>query len=265
MSFTRSLLLVTSCMVSATVFGQQPPTPTTQRDTQAVAVLTQAVNVAGGMTALTAIHDFVGSGTIIYYWGGKEVNGSVTLRARGSGQFRLDATLPTGLRSWVANNGTGSLKEVDGTKTPVPYHNTVNLGNLTFPIAYLATSLQDPSMSISYVGLESKQSTRVHHIRIKKVFATGSDPNGLNSKLTIRDLFIESGTSHIMSSLDMVHSKYRSNEDFPHEVRFSDYRAVNGVLVPFSITELGSGQRLSTIQLSQITFNRNLQDIDFEQ
>jgi hypothetical protein len=252
-------------MVSAPLFGQQAASQTVQRDTQAVAVLTQALNATGGATALGAIRDFVGSGTITYYWAGKEVQGTVTVKGRGTGQFRLDAALPNGVRSWVVSNGAGSLKEMDGTTTPVPYHNTVNLGSLTLPFAYLVTSLQDTSTSVSYVGLETKQGARVHHIRIRKVFPASSDPNGMNSKLTTRDFFIDPATFHVVSSLDMVHPKYRSNEDYPHEVQFSDYRQASGILVPFSITELGNGQRLSTIQLSQLTFNGGLTDSDFQQ
>jgi hypothetical protein len=45
---------------------------------------------------------------------------------------------------------------------------------------------------------------------------------------------------------------------------FSDYRAINGILVPFSITERVAGQTTWTIQLSQIAFNTGLGDTDFQ-
>ena len=49
----------------------------------------------------------------------------------------------------------------------------------------------------------------------------------------------------------------------PAEVQFSDYRQVNGILLPFAVTTLIAGQSASAIQLNQVTFNNNLTDSDF--
>ena len=262
----RSLLFLffLGCMFSAPLIGPQAAAQTVQRDPQAVGILSQALSAAGGVAPLSAIQDFTASGTITYYWAGKEVQGSVTTRGRGTGQFRLDASLPNGVRSWAVNNGTGSVKEVDGTTTPIQYHNTINFGSLTFPFKYLVTALQDTSTSISYLGLVTTDGRQAYHIRLRKVFAPNADPNGIRSKLTTRDFFIDAGTFYVLSTLDMVHPKNRSTEDRPHEMHFSDYRPVNGILVPFSVTEKGGGQRLSTIQFNQISFNTGLRDTDFE-
>jgi len=138
------LLLLVSCAISAHLAAQQTATSqTVQKDPQALSVLTQALNAAGGSAALSPIQDFKGTGTITYYWGGEEVNASVTVKGRGTGQFRLDATLPDGVRSWAVNNGTGFVRNPDGTVWPVEYDNTVNSGSLTFPYAHLAMFLGD--------------------------------------------------------------------------------------------------------------------------
>jgi len=251
-------------MLSAPLIGQQTPPQTVKRDPQAVAILMQALNAAGGVAALSAIHDFAGSGAITYYWASKEVQGNATIRGRGTGQFRLDTTLPNGVRSVAVNNGTGSVKEVDGTTTPIPYHNAVNFGSVTFPYMYLVAALQDSAISMSYVGLETTDGRQAHHIRMRRVFAPDTELTQIHTKLTTREFFIDPVTFHLLSTLDMVHPKYKSTEDLPHEMQFSDYRPVSGVLVPFSITEIGWGQRTLTIQLNQITFNTGLHDTDFE-
>jgi hypothetical protein len=259
------LLLLVSCAISAHLAAQQTTTSqTVQKDPQAVSVLTQALNAAGGPAALSPIQDFKGTGTITYYWGGEEVNASVTVKGRGTGQFRLDANLPDGVRSWAVNNGTGFLKNTDGTVKVAGYDNSVNFGSLTFPYAYMVTLLQDSSMSISYVGLETaKNGNKVQHIQIHKVFTP--DPGGMFGKLTTRDFFIDPATFQVVSTLDMVHPKNASNVNIPHEMQFSNYQRVNGVFVPFTVTEFTAGQRTFTLQLSEISFNDGLQDVDFQE
>ena len=150
MRFPRvAWFLLASLFFCLSLTAQQPP----QRDLQAVSILTQSPNAVSGIAGVSAIQDFAASGTITYYWAGKEVHGNVSIRGRGAAQFRLDATLPEGTRSWVVSNGAGSLKESNGNATRIPYHNAINLSSLTLPSVYVVAALYDPTVSISYVGL----------------------------------------------------------------------------------------------------------------
>ena len=266
MLYCRSLFLILLvCTSSAALLGQQTSSTSTQqvrRDQQALTILTQTLNAAGGAALLNAARDFKGLGTITHYWAGEEVKGAVTVRGRGTGQFRVDASLDAGVRSWAANNGTGWVREINGTVTPISYDNAINLGSLTFPFTYLASTFSDNSMSISYVGLESKAGVLVHHIRTHRVY--GNDPNGILAHLTTRDFYIDQNTSQLIRVQFAVHPENFSTQDFIREVQFSDYRMVNGILVPFSITQTGNGQLLWSMQLSQISFNTSMQDSDFQ-
>jgi len=213
-----------SCVITWPSAAQQTSATTIQRDQQALTVLTQVLTAAGGQSSVDALQDITGSGTITYYWAGEEVQGRVNVKGRGVGQFRLDATLSTGVRSWTVNNGTGFEKEPDGTTNKIPYHNTVNFGNLIFPLYFLSTVAQDASTSISYVGMETKSGNQVHHIRTQKIYTSDMDPSGILSKLTRRDFFIDSTTFQVVGTLDMVHPARASNIDYPREMQFSDYR-----------------------------------------
>lgn len=259
------LAFLLALFVASPVLTQQTSTSTAQRDQQALTVLSQVIKAAGGQATLAAIQDITGSGTITYYWAGEEVQGNVTVKGRGIGQFRLDATLTTGVRSWAVNNGTGFTKETDGTVSQIPHHNTVNFGNLTFPLYFMSTIIGDASTSITYIGLEAKSGTQVHHLRTEKIFSSKADPGGIVSKLTTRDFFIDSTSYQIVATQDMVHPEGASTIDYPREMQFSDYRTVNGVLVPFAITEVATGQRTYSIQLNQVSFNSGFQDSDFAQ
>lgn len=121
-------VLVFLLSLSFAAFGQ------TQRDPESVALLTQALANSGGVNSVRGLHDFTADGTITYYWAGESVEGSATLKAKGLDQFRLDATLPKGVRSWFVSKGEGGIKEADGTITRVPAHNAIRMGTLTFPL-----------------------------------------------------------------------------------------------------------------------------------
>lgn len=263
MHFRKCFAIVfTISFLGTPLAGQQQTPVSAQRDPRALSILERSLEAAGGVDSLGNIQDYVASGKIVYYWAGEEVEGHVTLQGRGVSQFRLEASLPDGVRTWAVNNGTGSLKETDGRKNEIPFHNLVNSGNLTFPSMSLLNVLRDVSVSISYLGLENKEGNSAHHIRSRKTFSF--DPNGVRSKLTTKDFYIDATTFNVIATLDMVHPKSNVMEEHPHEVRFSDYRAVSHMLVPFSIAELCNGQPASAIELTEISFNHSLQDTDFD-
>lgn len=56
----------------------------------------------------------------------------------------------------------------------------------------------------------------------------------------------------------------RGPGQFQHELQFADYQNINGILTPLSITELISGQKTLSIQLSQMKFNTGLTSADFQ-
>jgi len=246
--------------------AQQTSAPTTPtRDPQAITILTQCLQAAGGTQAISAIQDFTGTGTITYNWANQNVAGSVTVKGRGTGQFRLDADLPNGKLSWAVSKGDGFYQELDGRTRHIFFQNAVNFGSLTFPYVAIAASLSDTSTSVSYIGVNVQNGQKTYDIRMQQNFSTDRDPTGILSKLTKRDFFIDATTFQVVSISDMVHPEKITTIDIPHEMQFSDYQTVNGVVVPFSISELADGQHTYTIQLSQITFNTGLQDSDFQQ
>ncbi len=238
--------------------SQQSP----QRDAQAVAILTQALNAAGGITALGAIQDFTASGRITYYWAGQETSGPVALRGRGPDEFRMDAELPEGTRSWAVTREGGTLKQPDGSTSPIANHNAIKLGSLTFYLPKIVAAFNDPGTTISYHGFAKCDGLQLHHIRIQRSpAAVGST---LLNSLTLADFYIDPTTSFVVRIEDTTHPENTFTESFRHVVRFSDFRSVSGIIVPFKISEETLEQRILSIQLDSIKFNSGLTDLDFQ-
>jgi len=257
-----SLVSILPVSLSAQQGIQTPPAPA--RDQQAVAILAQSLIASGGLPAIAAILDFKATGNITYFWAGEEVTGTATIKGRGTDQFRIDSALSNGNYSLVVSKGSGELKDIRGRTTPIAFANAVNKGNLIFPLAEVTARFNDTTVGITYVGLTTVEGHPLHQIRTRRILMPDTGQGQLINKLTTRDFFIDPQTFQVVATLDMGHPDDKAGIDFPHEMLFSDYRTINGILVPFSITERIAGQTTWTIQLSQISFNAGLGDTDFQ-
>jgi outer membrane lipoprotein-sorting protein len=231
------------------------------QDVQAKAVLTKALAAAGGATAIAAIQDFSATGTISYYWGAEVVKGTVTVKARGPAQFRLDAILPSGTRTWAVSNGQGTLIELDGTRSKIPYYNAINFGLLSWRLPFIVKALTDSSASISQKGLTQTKGGTAYQIHIQNT--DSSIPDAFVANLKSMDYFFDSTTYVLIKTVDSNYSTTNTVQAYEHALMYSDYRNV-GVMIPFSITELINNQQTWTVQLDSINFNVGLSDTDFK-
>jgi hypothetical protein len=254
-SFFAILLVAFSSFPSAARTPASIPQP--------VAILTQALNAAGGTFGLSLIQDFTATGTITYFWAGDQVQGPATIRARGFNQFRLDAGLPSGMRTEVINRGAGQLKGSDGNLISLPLHNTVNLGILTFPYLSLSAALGDPLTTTLYVGLVDLAGRQAFQIRTQRNFALGIDPQGIVSGLTVTDYFVDTATNLLLKVSDMTHPEETLTRSFPHDLEFENYTQTNGANFPMLVREKIDGQTIWELHLSAVTFNGGLTDSDF--
>jgi len=275
----RSVLaFVLSCFLSAAVPAKTQQTQPTQTQTsrvqstasqeaQALGVLDQALVVAGGLPAIRAITDYTAIGNITYHWNSEE-QGSVTIQGSGMSQIRIDSSLPSGEHSEAIHDGQSSRKRPDGTlrqypppyPTPsseaFPYQPPMFPGSFVIPHEQLAVIVNNPSYSISFKGISQVDGVAVYDIQAQWILPAQTQPDKMAEYHTI-EIFINTSTLQIAMTQDNVPNH------IVHRIRYSDYRTVNGVLVPFSIIEETGGQKTRDFQLSQISFNRGLQDSAF--
>jgi hypothetical protein len=231
--------------------------PSVTKDAQAVDVVTQALVAAGGITAVSAIADYTATGNVTYHMA-TDVQGTVTVRGGGLGNLRIDASLPTGMRSEAILDGQITIKTEDGGITPIQLQAPMSPGRLVLPYLLLAPAVNSPGFSLSYKGLVDVDGRSAHDVQLVRILPGLSDPTGLIREYSTVDFFIDSSTLQLLMMQDVV------LKHMVRQVRYSDYRLANGVLVPFSISEQRAGQPTWLMRLSQITFNTGLQDSDFQ-
>ncbi len=250
-------------LIAVGVFSVPGVSQAQTSDAQAVAILQQSLIAAAGTRGLANIQDFTASGTITYFWAGQQVQGTATVRGRGSDQFRLDASVPQGTRSHAVSHGLGALKEVSGKISQIPYHNTVNVGILSFPYPTIAAALNDPLTLVSYVGLVTIVGRQANQIRLQRRFPTVTDPKGMLSKLTVTDYFVDAQTSLIVKSTDMTHPVETAGRSYRRDIELQNYTNIGGVNVPTLVREKITGQTIWELRLSNVSFNTGLTDLDF--
>src|SRR5258706_1489110 len=280
MHSARFALLVSLLLLSVPVWARQAQTPITPpsdqtattlppvpKDPQAVSLLNQALTAAGGTTAIKGVTDYTATGNVTYHWN-PEAQGTVTVRGLGLGQLRVDATLPSGVHSSVVSEGQTTTKAEDGTlsKYPppypmprsaaFPYQPPMFPGCLALPHTQLTVVLNAPRFSISYKGIVQVDGHAVHDIQAQAVLPGQAQPGSVDEYHTA-DYFIDTSTVQLVMIQDVV------PKHVVHQIRYSDYRAVSGVLVPFSIGEEMGGQKTWEILLDQASFNTGLQDTAF--
>jgi hypothetical protein len=236
-------------------------------------VLNQALSLAGGISAINAVKDYTASGSVTYHWD-KDVEGAVTLSASGLNQFRVDASLPKGMRSYSTTGGRIGTKYEDGTvswfprevptagKTisPIPssdafpYQPPKFAGSLAIPYLQLAAVVSDQRYTILSEGTVQIDGQSLYDIQIQPPSSSADNPMG---KYLTSDFFIDTTSLQLVMTEDMV------PKHVVRQVRYANYKITSGVLVPFSISEEMGGQKTYEIQLDQIGFNTGHPDSDF--
>jgi hypothetical protein len=252
-------------VLSLPALAQQAPSAT--KDPQAVSILTQALAVARGTTAVTPINDYTATGTIKYHWN-PEVQGSVTVRGLGLDQIRVDANLSAGVRSWIISNGQTTVKSEQGAvwqyppSHPIPssdifpYQPPMFPASLALPHLQLPSVLNDPQVSLSYKGIVQIDGRSAHDVQAKRV-PVGRSQADTMAEYRIIEFFIDAST------LQLLMTQANIPKHIVHKLRYSNYKNLNGVLVPSSVAEEIGGQKTWEMQLAQTSFNTGLQDSAF--
>jgi hypothetical protein len=279
--FRIPALLVLGLLVVGVAMGQQtfPPTspeappqagtPTfisPQQDPQAMTILNQVVNVAGGLQAIKAVSDYTATGSVA---AGSQ-QGTLTLRGFGLYEFRMDLSLPNGVRSTAVHQGLVEYKSADGAvTTPQVQTNPPNRyalhiqtpvfpAGFAFPARMVVQIVSSGNFGTSYLGLTQFDGRPAYDIQIGVgPFHAPKTANGPITATMTRDFFIDPSTFEVVGFTEAPRGMPR------HEVDYADFRSVGGVLMPFSISELVGGQASLTMQLNAFTFNSGLQKSAF--
>ena len=204
--------------------------------------------------------DVLLTGTASWMMGSDSETGQAVLKARAKGQSRIDLALGNGTRSEIRiNDPLNSQYETlsGGQWTAGAIHNSLVDAVWFFPA--LSALVVGPQKSFN-LGVVSD----LFHVYGE--FQIANQKPAITSEIQALStvLYDLDPSSHLPAALHFyTHPDENLLTNIPVDVQFSDYRVVNGVLVPFRIQRYLNGTLQLDITISSATINPGLTDSDF--
>jgi len=244
------LLLSPICLVS-----QNP----TKSDLRGVTLAQQSVMA---LTGGASIRDVDVNGSAFSVLGSDYRTGTISLRAKGIAESRIDLNLSGETRSDVRNSSNGApagaWQKNAGTITAYAKHNCWTDASWFFPALSSLTQTANPSFTFEYKGQERHGGVNTRHVQ---VYRRSQIP--LLQHLSTIDFYLDPASALPLAIAFQVHPDQNAGRDIPEEVRFADYQPVNGVLVPFHIQQMLNGGVVLDVTVISATFNSGLPDSIF--
>lgn len=234
-------------------------TTTVNKDAQALAILTKALAIATTQNAVSLPQDSVAQGSITF------VNGtSATLRIEHKGfrNLRQEIAFPDHQVSYVTKGGQGySIRE--GKKTGLPLWVTQFHYPEHIPAISQMADFLSPNMNLIYLGIEKVNGLAAYHIMFTLVPTDGT-PSEVVAQTSEFHVFVDAQTSLVTKTQSYIFSPEAIENRSLAEMYYSDYRSINGLLVPFQVSRYISGEKYCDITFSTVAVNVGLTDIDFQ-
>jgi hypothetical protein len=261
MRSARFELLFSVLLLTIPVWARQNTTTSTSSP-QGAALLQQTLAL---LTGNTSIADVTLTGTAQRIAGSDDETGTSVLKALATGEARMDFTFPSGQRSEVRTISNsiraGTWTGPDGKLHPQTEHNLITDSAWFFPALTVGRLVSSQNFSVFLIGQETKDGVPVAHIMASQQFSVPDVPAdiaALMQHLSQMDIFLDSSTQLPRALAFNQHPDNDAGLDIPVEIHFSDYRAVNGVQIPFHIQRFLNNSLILDIQLQSATLNSGL-------
>jgi hypothetical protein len=236
----------------------------TASDPQAVALASQALSALG----TTQVTDVTLTGTATYSVGPDVESASLTLKASGTAESRMDLSMRNGmLREVRSISNTNNMPQgfwvaLDGTVHQVAIHNCSTDAAWFFPRLSVLNQLSNPNLIITYLGLETRAGESVQHLHFFIQAPTG-DATGTPQRLTSEDIYLDATSLLPVAYTFNTHPDNDSLTNIPVEVDFSAYHAVSGISIPFRVQKYFNGNLQLDITIQSAVLNSGLTSADF--
>ncbi len=206
-----------------------------------------------------SLRDVTMSGTAAWHMGSDDEKGTVTLKATRDGKSRMDLALGSDNRSEVRVNDLKdphSFLLTEGKWKESAVHNSWSDANWFFPAFSAAAVGAEHGFTSASIGGDSLRAQLNYE-------GKHPDSTKLIKILSITDFDLDSATALPTRIRWTTHPEDDLNRCIPFEVRYSDYRDVKGVKVPFHIERYFNGTLQLEITVSSVDLNPGLSASEF--
>ena len=240
--------------------AQEQSASPARRDAQAITLLTQCAAAMGSTDSLNTFH---GLAEMISAHP-NDARSDLVLRSIGERQMRWDRN-PAGRQqeTIVTRGAEGTIKQGEKESRMAPWQTAYPRAE-HFPAVVCASELVRPEMEIAYAGLEDVGGVAAHHIKITAAAKGKSKRADAARRITSEfHIFLDPQTSRIVKIRRWAFSPDAMENRSTLDVYYSDYRQVDGVWMPFTLSYFLDGQKLHDIVFQNVQVGVALNDADF--
>jgi hypothetical protein len=196
------------------------------------------------------------NGTVNWTYGSDQQTGTVVLQAAANGQSRIEFQTDRGSRVETQNSFGDATRQCTWNGSDGVAHNSAThqcwLDTVWFlpQITMQAGAGAVDDVALAPVSVDA-QTVRFHHERHP---ADSGDVQTakLLAHLSALDLFVDAATGLARALQFSGHPDGDAGIDISTEIRYSDYRVVNGVSVPFHIQKFINESLVVDLQVSSV-------------
>lgn len=254
---------VLAILMASLLSAQSQPQAVATSDTQAISLAQKSISAMLGGATIT---DVTLDGNVISIVGSDNETGTGRFRAKGNVKSRIDINSGKENRSDVrtSTNGlpAGAWKKNSASVNAAPQHNCWTDAVWFFPVLTSLSQTANPQLVFSYVGEEQHEGVTAQHIRSYQLPPSGLK-NSSTPKLSVMDFYLEPNSLFPLAISFNLHADDNMSVNVPVEIRFANYKKVNGVQVPFHFQQLMNGTLSLDVTVTSAIFNTGLQDSQF--
>ncbi len=237
----------------------QQATATPQRDPAALAILQNSITGLGGATAVSKLSSSIITGSISAAPGANTPVGNFIWEDQLSGSHEFKDSFSSATLNQVFVSGHGSPGFVsngvarDCYPQAAAYRFAAHL-----PAFSLGIALQNPNFNVVQVGPTTVNGASVTQVH----FELDADP--ISQTFSPQEWYFDSATGLPLRIEYRLPATDSSRRFANGAVELSDFRAVQGVLVPYKLVVYDDGKPSIIITVSSATFNQQIPSTDFD-
>lgn len=189
----------------------------------------------------------------------------IVWKTKGRDLFRQEVTQGEDTTVSIVNRGHGSRNR-KSHRTNLPEHATAYFRPEYIPALSCTIDHGRAGMVAEYIGQEVIAGETADHIRFTMA-PNGKDRNVDEMEKIISEyhVFISTVNHRVLATRSWIFSPEAVQNHSSWETFFTDYRDVNGVLMPFHIENRLNGQKVRDIVLSAVREDASISDGDFQE
>lgn len=250
--FLRTLIAAVIVQCAICPVGLKGQTGTADRRAVLLKVLTAMGTPAGFLGNSTA------TGHIAYADGR---TGTVALRTLGASLLQSSTTID-GVSQTVTINDNGAVLDKNGKNSQLPIWFAESRIVEVLPVVSIGAWIQRPDLTITEMPSGDNSSDNLRRFHVQKI--TDGTLQG-DADQQIYDFIVS--VDPVTLTIRGVRAKWfdfnRLESYMPVDISYSDYRMVNGMMIPFDISYSSDGTFMSEIKMDSVDVRSNNTLADF--